>query len=289
MTERALLIADSGSTKTDWMLLGEGGSHSFQTEGINPVTLSSECILSILNHQVCPQVADFAAGKALHIYFYGAGCRPELCPSLAGLISQSLLRGTDGGQVSVHSDMLGAARALLGDGEGIACILGTGANACLYDGRQIVRQATSLGYILGDEGSGATLGRLFVGALYEGRLPQSLLHDFEAETHLTLSEIIDRVYRQPGGNRFLASLSPFISSHLEVEGLRQLVVGSLRSFLRHSVLPLQADLPVNVVGSIACHYRPLLSEAVAAEGLRLGTVLHRPIVALADYHRPQIT
>ena len=283
-----ILIADSGSTKTDWTLVDSGltpnpspkGEGNFtrhleyHTQGINPVHQSEDTIRGILasiTHHPSPDT----------IFFYGAGCTEAQIPTVRRLLSETFQ--TSG--IEVNSDLLGAARALCGRDAGIACILGTGANSCLYDGERIVRNTPALGYILGDEGSGAVLGRLFVNALYKGLLPATLRDTFEHDTHLDAATIINKVYREPMANRFLASLSTFIGQHLDCEPLRQLVIQNFRQFFRHNLAAYHAaHLPVGAVGSIAWHYRDLLAEAAAAEGFRLGTVVQSPMQGLITYH-----
>jgi N-acetylglucosamine kinase-like BadF-type ATPase len=279
------LIADSGSTKTDWTLLTEGGDQRcrISTQGINPVHQPSAVIRKVLADELLPQLpADI---PSLDVFFYGAGCSGAYADTLSADL-KAVLSGSVA-QLTVHvaSDLLAAARALCGRSEGIACILGTGANSCLYDGCDIVGNIPPLGYILGDEGSGAVLGRRFINALYKEELPHSLLQEFLSETALTYADIIDRVYRQPLANRFLASLSTFIHAHLEVEGVRALVVDNFRDFLRKNVAKYRRpELPVHAIGSIAFCYREELQEAVRCEGLTLGTVLKSPMEGLLTYH-----
>lgn len=271
------LIADSGSTKTDWTLVD--GEHQevvaeYHTQGINPVHQSGDTIREILSTVPVSTTPDT-------IFFYGAGCTEAHIPAMRQLLSD-MFQTSD---VEVNSDLLGAARSLCGRAAGIACILGTGANSCLYDGDRIIRNTPALGYILGDEGSGAVLGRLFVNALYKGQLPAVLRDTFEQATGLDVATIINKVYREPMGNRFLASLSTFIGQHLDCVPLRQLVVQNFRQFFRNNLVPYDAShLPVGAVGSIAWHYRDLLAEAAAAEGFHLGTIVQSPMRGLVSYH-----
>ena len=189
-------------------------------------------------------------------------------------------------KVEVCSDVLGAARALFGGREGIACILGTGANSCLYDGRRITANVPPLGYILGDEGSGAVLGRLFINALFKGGLPAAMRDEFLKETGLTLADIINKVYREPLANRFLASTSAFIHNHLYNSRLRSLVVDNFRSFFKRNVnLYGRRDLPVGAVGSIAFYYKSELLEAAEAEGYTVGKVIKSPMEGLVKVER----
>lgn len=285
-----ILIADSGSTKTDWLLLTDepaAAAPTVKTQGINPVHQAPEAIAAILRDELLPQLPPSLAAAALSVCFYGSGCTPEKCPDVAGLLTASLMPLVGRLEaVEVESDLLGAARALCGRSEGIACILGTGSNSCLYDGTAIRQNTPALGYILGDEGSGAVLGRRFLNALFKGLLPEELRLQFLEETGLTLPSIINKVYREPLANRFLASLSPFIHRHLDCDALSQLVVDGLRDFFRHNIVSYRRpDLYVHFVGSIAACYEPQLRQAAAAEGLRVGRVLRSPLDGLAEYHR----
>lgn len=276
-----ILIADSGSTKTDWVLIGNDGQvvGEVTTAGMNPFHQTNEELVSILKGM---SLTNAYEEEKISLFFYGSGCTPEQIPRLRELLSQNL---PNIWVCDVYSDLMGAAHALYGHQEGIACILGTGANSCLYDGKQIIQNTPALGYILGDEGSGAVLGRKFINALYKGRLPQGLREAFEQKTGLTMSAVIQRVYREPQANRFLASLSLFIGKHQDVPEVRQLVVGNFREFLRHNVKPYgRPELPIGFVGSMAYHYESELREAAQLEGFVVGTVVKSPMSGLIRFH-----
>lgn len=276
-----ILIADSGSTKTDWVLIGNDGQvvGEVTTAGMNPFHQTNEELVSILKGM---SLTNAYEEEKISLFFYGSGCTPEQIPRLRELLSQNL---PNIWVCDVYSDLMGAAHALCGHQEGIACILGTGANSCLYDGKQIIQNTPALGYILGDEGSGAVLGRKFINALYKGCLPQGLREAFEQKTGLTMSAVIQRVYREPQANRFLASLSLFIGMHLDVLEVRQLVVGNFREFLRHNVKPYgRPELPIGFVGSMAYHYESELREAAQLEGFVVGTVVKSPMSGLIRFH-----
>ena len=265
---RSVLIADSGSTKTDWAL----GGKRITTQGINPFHQSKAAIQAILHDELLPQLDADRVGKVL---FYGSGVRPELEPVMEGLLRQFF---TSAVSIEAHSDLLGAARALCGRQEGIACILGTGSNSCLFDGENIVANIPPLGYILGDEGSGAVLGLRFLNALYKGRMPRSLRETFEQTVQMNLPQVIDRVYRQPMANRWLAALSPFIHDYLMLPDVEAIVVGNFRDFIRRNIASYgRKDLPVNAVGSIAYFYQNQLAQAVVAEGYTMGTIVRSPL------------
>ena len=277
-----ILIADSGSTKTDWVLTKDNGSVEgrFKTEGINPFHQSEDDIRSILQKEVLPSVT-LHPSPITSLYFYGSGVRPELESKMARLLQTVLPKAT----VEAHGDLLGAARAVCGQSSGIACILGTGANSCLYDGNDIRQNTPPLGYILGDEGSGAVLGRRFLNALYKGFMPEAVIADFQKDMNMTMSDVIARVYRQPMANRFLASLSPFISNHLHEPTVRQIVVDNFRDFFRRNLVQYgRNDLPVGFVGSVAFYYEAQLKEAAATEGYTVGRILKSPIDGLVAYH-----
>ncbi len=276
-----ILIADSGSTKTDWVLIGNDGQvvGEVTTAGMNPFHQTNEELVSILKGM---SLTNAYEEEKISLFFYGSGCTPEQIPRLRELLSQNL---PNIWVCDVYSDLMGAAHALCGHQEGIACILGTGANSCLYDGKQIMQNTPALGYILGDEGSGAVLGRKFINALYKGRLPQGLREAFEQKTGLTMSAVIQRVYREPQANRFLASLSLFIGKHQDVPEVRQLVVENFREFLRHNVKPYgRPELPIGFVGSMAYHYESELREAAQLEGFVVGTVVKSPMSGLIRFH-----
>ena len=273
-----ILIADSGSTKTDWAVVG-GAPVVVHTQGINPVHQSEEAIAQIIQAELLPQIDP---RQVSNIYFYGSGLRAELQSVMTSILKTSFPLAS---VVEPRGDLLGAARALCGRSEGIACILGTGANSCLYDGETIVQNTPPLGYILGDEGSGAVLGIRFLNALLKGFLPASLREAYLDETRQTEADIINRVYRQPLANRYLASASRFIGAHQDSPALRQLVVVNFRQFFQRNLVQYaRRDLPVACVGSVAWFYRDQLAEAAAAEGYRLGTVLRSPIEGLMAYH-----
>jgi len=285
------LTADSGSTKTTWLLTknsrpspsGETEEASrFTTQGINPFHMSPSDMRRIISDELLAAIvkdgsADIAK-SITRIHFYGAGCTKEKSPILKDILASFF---PDAQTITVDSDMLGAAKALFADQPGIACILGTGANSCLYDGKQIVSNISPMGYILGDEGSGAVIGKTFLNALYKGQ-HRDFIPTFEKETGLTLPDIINKVYREPLPNRFLASLAPFIKSHIEdQEWIAQHVTQCFRDFFRCNVSHYQSLTPhpssVGFVGSIAYHFREQLLQAAADEGYTVSKILKEPL------------
>ena len=274
-----ILIADGGSTKTDWCVAAQGKQlQRIITHGINPFFVSEEEIGEKIRSSLLPELKT---DKFDALYFYGAGCLPEKIPMMQSALCKHLNVKT----IEVNSDMLGAARGLSGRNPGIVCILGTGSNSCYYDGENIVNNVSPLGFILGDEGSGASLGKLMVGDLLKNQLPAGLKEKFLQEYDLTPGMIIERVYRQPFPNRFLASLSPFLLKNIEEPAVKSLVYNSFSLFLTRNVKQYDyKNYPVYFIGSIAYHYREILEEAVLASGMKLGEILQNPMEGLVKYH-----
>ncbi len=200
------LIADSGSTKTDWALVDEESKvvMTCKTQGISPIHMQDEEVLQVLKSELV------LAEQPQEVYFYGSGVTEAMKPRMTSLLQKAFLEAS----VEAEGDMLGAARALFGHQPGMACILGTGANSCLYDGMKIVMNTPPLGYILGDEGSGAVLGKLFLNGIFKGSLPSAIKKRFLKWSGLDYNDIINKVYREPLANRFLASICPFISEQI---------------------------------------------------------------------------
>lgn len=281
-----ILIADSGSTKTDWRLCNEGASIlAVQTQGINPYHQTEEAIEQVLVEELLPQLTQdsgFRIQNFTTVIFYGAGCAND---TACGRVREAMQRVLAADDITIHSDLLGAARALCGHEEGIACVLGTGSNSCLYDGKDIIANVPPLGYILGDEGSSAVLGRRLVGDCLKNQLPEAVRNEFLAEYNLTQETILEKVYRQPLANRFLASLTPFLSKHREVPEVHRLLVESFVDFFVRNVKQYRRPwLPIHFVGSIANVFNAELKEAAESLGMELGRILKSPIEGLVKYH-----
>jgi len=232
-----------------------------------------------------PRLTEMFTGaneKVTEVFFYGAGCTPEKSPIVKSAVERVLGGGV---KVSVESDMVGAARALCQHEAGIVCIMGTGSNSCYYDGERITANVSPLGFILGDEGSGAVLGKLMVGSLLKNQMTAGLKEEFLKEYNLTPAEIIDRVYRQPFPNRFLASLNKFLEDHLDDPTAHQLVLDSFESFIRRNVMQYDYEgTPVNFIGSIAYYYRSVLHEAAEKTGIKIGVIMKVPMDGLVKFH-----
>ena len=280
MVKGQWLIADSGSTKTDWLLVAPDGTRAeLHTSGINPARDARVYIYNVLYHELLSQLPQ--AAETQTVCFYGAGCIMPFSQTVQDVIRELL----PGCTVEVESDLLGAARALCGREAGIACILGTGSNSCLYDGKDIVMHTPPLGYILGDEGSGAFLGRTLLNGLFKGILPEKLKVAFCEKYDMTLPDIIEHVYRLPSANTFLASLVPFLAEHREHPAVHDMLVDAFRLFIAHNIAIYgHKEMPLHCVGGIAFQFEAELRAAAAAEGRQIGRILRRPIDGIVQYH-----
>jgi len=272
-----ILIADSGSTKTSWITVEKKDkSVAIETKGINPVRDSQESIRQVINN-----ISDYPKGKVEEIHFFGAGC----IKPYSDIVKEELKQVFPSAEIQVESDMLGAAIALCGHQKGIACILGTGANSCLFDGEKIIQQTPALGYILGDEGSGASLGKHLVSDIFKKKLPEEIISAFQQETNLTQQEVIERVYRKPQPNLFLSSFVPFLLRHIEHPAIDNLVVDEFCRFLNRNIKNYNhPELPVNFVGGITNGFAHQLKKAIEKEQMIMGKTIQKPINEIAEYY-----
>ena len=283
-----ILIADCGSTKIDWCLIdGNNIEKQVFTCGMNAVMLSEEEIRLRIAEELLPELGTLAASVDA-VFFYGAGCiSPEVCGNVSRALKANLPSAAN---VEVYSDLLAAARALCGHQSGIACILGTGSNSCFYDGREIVATVSPLGFILGDEGSGAVLGKLFLGDMLKNQLPDDITQSFLKEYDLDLLGVIRRVYREPQPNRFLASVAPFLAKNISCPQIHGLVTGSFKAFFSRNIRQYDSygSYPVNFIGSIARVFRRQLIEAAEATGCTVGLTVKSPMQGLISYHSSNV-
>ena len=276
-----ILIADGGSTKANWCLIRqENEVLYFSTEGYNPYYVDSDYIRASL-HKALPEEMRREAVTAVH--FYGAGCEP----STETVIIRALSALFENAGVTVGSDLLAAAQALLGNKPGFAAILGTGTNTCLYDGKQVIHSIDPLGYMLGDEGSGSYIGKKLLIAYCREYLPLPLRRQFLAVYGLTKEAIMERVYKDPLANRFCAGFTSFVKQHLHDPFIHQLAANAFHDFFRALVChyPGYASHALNCVGSIAFHFEDILKETAAHYGMAMGHIIQDPIKGLADYYQ----
>ena len=278
-----ILIADSGSTKTHWCLSQQGKViRDVYTDGINPFYQTDMEIITLLANQLIPKLETIDIDR---IYFYGAGCA---FPDKKILVSRGLVRFFGNSIIDIQSDLLGAARSLFQHEKGIACILGTGSNSSYYNGKEIVENVSPLGFILGDEGSGAVLGKQLIADCLKKQLPEWLCEKLLDEYELTPAMILDQVYKKPFPNRFLAQFTPFLSEHIEEPSIFNLVYDSFDAFFIRNVMqyPLE-DMKVGFIGSVAHYFRDTLEIVASERGINISEIIQNPMEGLVKYHRPQ--
>lgn len=275
-----ILLAESGSTKTEWALVDKNGIvEHFLSDGINPFFQSRKEISRLVRLQLPPV---FFKTKCSNIYFYGAGC--------SSLEKKNIIKASLEAQFKtpsiIESDLLGSARSLFQNEAGIACILGTGSNSCLFDGEEIVKNVKPLGYILGDEGSGASLGKAFLSDCLKGIAPKELIDPFYQKYKIDPDEIMDYIYSKPFPNKLLSVLSFFLYEYLEHPYINDLVRTSLRSFFERNVLQYDyKKYPIRFVGSIAKMYSFILRDIAQDLGIYIDLIIENPINGLIDYHK----
>ena len=275
-----ILIADSGSTKTHWCLVEKGKVvNEIFTDGINPFYQNENEIIALLDSQLIPKLPESTIEK---IFFYGAGCS---FPEKKLLVSQALVRFFSNAMIEIQSDLLAAARSLFQHEKGIACILGTGSNSCFYDGKEIVQNVSPLGFILGDEGSGAVLGKLLVADCLKNQLPEWIAEKLLDEYELTPAIILENVYKKPFPNRFLAKFTPFLLEHIEEPTIFNLIYDSFDAFLVRNVMQYQLeDTEVGFVGSIAHYFRDTLEIVASERGIVISEIIQNPMDGLVRFH-----
>ncbi|HZK95081.1 MAG TPA: ATPase [Prolixibacteraceae bacterium] len=278
-----ILIADSGTTKTEWCIITDNETtESLVTSGINPFYQEAENISSILQR-------EFTATKKFDsIYFYGAGCINQ---EKQDIVRKSLLQIFETSNIFIGSDLLAAAHSLCQDLPGVACILGTGSNSCYYNGGEIVANVSPLGFILGDEGSGAVLGKKLVGDILKKQLPQILINDFFEAYHTTAAEILENVYKKPFPSRYLANYTKFLSKNIKHPEIENIVISSFREFVTRNLMqyPGIERTPIHFTGSIAFHFEVQLRKAIEEQHLILGNIERAPMNGLIKYHNSKIS
>ena len=277
------LVVDSGSTKTDWGFFNTVYDlKAVKTQGINPCHQSEEEIRNIIRNELLPNTQTIELGTITEVFYYGAGCATEsICTQMAALLKEFIPNAS----IAVDSDMLGAARALCGHAEGVACVLGTGSNSCLYNGKAIEDQVPSLGYILGDEGSSAALGRRLIGDCLKRQLPEAVSREFMERYSLTKESIIESVYRKPLPNRFIAGFAPFVYDKRAVPEVHKMIIQCFSEFFTRNVINYHKPwLPVHFVGSLAGSFAEELRETADSLGMTIGKIEASPMSGLVDYH-----
>lgn len=279
-----ILIADSGSTKTDWRLIdNDKRIYQLNTQGINPYFQTSDEISTILKSELISQIIPAFHHPVSNVFFYGAGCRAE---DKKQIVRIALKENFPGPVIEIESDMLGAARSLCGVNPGIATIIGTGMNTCFYDGNKITENRTSLGYVLGDEGSGAYIGKKLIAAWLNDELPEQLSLRFYERYKLSKDDILDSVYRKPMPNRFLASFSKFVYQNLKEQYCIDLVRLCFEEFFDKYICKYtqHKNVKLSCTGSVAYYYSNILRSVAESKGVNIDKIVETPIAGLTLYH-----
>lgn len=277
----SILIADSGATKCEWCLLENGKKKTIYTQGMSPYYSKKEILIDTIDKQLLPSLKKSIPNA---IYFYGTGCSS---PANIKLIQQVLKQAFPKSKISVDHDLMGAARALCGRKKGIACILGTGTNSCYYDGKKIIKNVPGLGYVLGDEGSGAYLGKKVLQYYFYKTFDEELIYLFEKKYHLSSSEVMDNIYKKDAPSRYLASFALFLDEnrgHYMIENILEDGINDF--FFQHLCKYAESwKYPINFVGSIAYGFKDVLKELCNSYEFTLGKIIKSPMEGLIEYHK----
>jgi glucosamine kinase len=277
----AILIADSGATKCEWRLVGRDKKKTILTQGISPYFLDELQITVLLTKELLPKLGKT---QVKELFFYGTGLSNA---DNAKIIRKALKNLFPKAKTDVQTDLVGAARALCGRGKGIACILGTGSNSCYYDGKKIVKNSPGIGYVLGDEGSGAYLGKKVIQYYLYNTFDEELKSRFEKRFQVSPVEILDQVYKKPLANRYLASYAIFLAENRGHYMVENIIEDGLNDFFFTHLYKYRESwiLPIHFIGSIAYGFRDVLKDLCQSYELELGKVLKAPMQGLIEYHR----
>jgi len=276
-----ILLIDSGSTNTSFVLLGENDhSEIYKSKGFNPYYYNKNEFYDLLRNELYFKVK----GKGVHqVFYYGSGCSSD---ANCELVETTLTRFFPSAEILVEHDLFGAAIALFGRKRGIACILGTGSNSCLWDGERILENVPSLGYMLGDEGSGTYLGKIMLTAILSGEANPEIAKAFYREYKLSFSSSLEKIYREPNPNLFFSSLSEFAHRHIDHSWCQDMIKRNFTDFVDKQVSKYSTcqTSPVSFIGSVAYHFQDLLKEVLDDNNITFGKVMRNPMEGLIDYH-----
>ncbi len=275
------LIADSGATKAEWCLIRNGRKKTIFTQGISPYFLSTEEIYALLSKELLPALKNVTVNE---IYYYGTGCAN---PANARSVQKALQKSFPGSHAEVTHDLMGAARALCGHSRGVACILGTGSNSCFFNGRKIVRNSPGLGYVLGDEGSGAYLGKKVIQYYLYGTFDDELRGRFDLTYMTNAPEILEHVYKKPLPNRYLAGFARFLAENRGHYMIENIIEDGLNDFFFQHLCKYRESWnhPIHFAGGVAFGFKDVLQQLCASYEFELGKVMKNPMEGLIDYHR----
>lgn len=275
------LIADSGATKAEWCLLKNGRKRTIFTQGISPYFLNTDQIHQLLETELKPRLRK----EEIHeVFYYGTGCAN---PDNARSVKKAISRSFNKAKVEVTHDLMGAARALCGHDKGVACILGTGSNSCFYNGKKIIKNSPGLGYVLGDEGSGAYLGKKVIQYYLYGTFDDELRGRFDLTYMTNAPEILENVYKKPLPNRYLAGFARFLADNRGHYMIENIIEDGLNDFYFNHLCKYREawSLPIHFAGSIAFGFKDVLQQLCNSYEFELGRVMKNPMEGLIEYHR----
>lgn len=275
-----ILIADSGATKAEWCLLTGSKKKTVFTQGISPYFLNTEQITELLLKELKPALKNV---KVDEVFYYGTGCAN---PNNAKSVKKAVGKVFTGAAIEINHDLMAAARALCGKEKGIACILGTGSNSCYYDGKKIIKNSPGLGYVLGDEGSGAYLGKKVIQYYLYGTFDDELRGRFDLTFMTNSSEILENVYKKPLPNRYLAGFCKFLAENRGHYMIENIIEDGLNDFFFSHLCKYKEiwSLPVNFTGGVAFGFKDVLQQLCDSYEFELGRVMKNPMQGLAEYH-----
>ena len=277
----AILIADSGSTKCEWCLLNNGRKKIIFTQGMSPYFLNSEQVQAVIRTELLPKIKKTVV---TNIYFYGTGC---LDVRNAQMMKTAIGKIFTGAKVQVEHDLAGISKAACGNTKGIACILGTGSNACYFNGKKVEKNSPGIGYILGDEGSGTYLGRKVIQYYLYGTFDEDLRYKFDEKYHVTAASILENIYQKPLANRYLASFCLFLAENRGHYMIENIIEDGLNDFFFTHLCKFTESwkYPIHFVGSVGYGFRDVLKELCSSYEFELGKILKNPMEGLIEYHR----
>ena len=276
----SILIADSGSTKTEWVLVNKESKEFFKSDGLNPYFRTHGQLSEAIKNGV---KVGLKHSRIDQIYFYGSGSGNA---SRKAILQNAIRENFPESEINIESDMLGAAIACFGNKEGVACILGTGSNSCIYDGKEIVKSIPSLGFVFGDEGSGGYFGKRILNAYYYKTMPEDLRDALEETSDMSLEHVLHKIYEEPQANRFVASFSKLLGDYRDHPFIQELVRKGFEAFADKQLgyFEESKQKEIGFVGSIASVYKEILEDVLSKKGMKLGVVVRKPLERLVDFH-----
>lgn len=276
----SILIADSGSTKTEWVLVNQEGQEFFKSDGLNPYFRTHGQLSEAIKNGVKNSLKNSQVDE---IFFYGSGSGNE---SRKAILQNAIRENFPESEIHIESDMLGAAIACFGKEEGVACIMGTGSNSCVYDGEKIVKSIPSLGFVFGDEGSGGYFGKRILNAYYYKTMPEDLRNALEETSDMSLESVLHKIYEEPQANRFVASFSKILGDYRDHPFIKNMVRKGFEAFADKQLgyFEESKEKEIGFVGSIASVYQEILEEVLSERGMDLSIVVRKPLDRLVDFH-----